>query len=142
MQCLNCDPDMNAVGLINGVPPNLAGNTPAFAPEFILTFGYDHTWSLAGGGAITGSIFSRYKSEYFASPYNYADGNQSGYTQTDVSLGYESASDTWGIRAYARNLEDEMPITYHGFTSAGPDDIQNWFFGPPRTYGVQFSLNF
>jgi iron complex outermembrane receptor protein len=142
VQCLNCDPDINAVGQVNGAPPNLAGNTPAFAPDLILSLGYDHTWELAGGAAIKGSIFSRYKSEYYTTPYNYADGKQSGYTQTDVSLGYESAEGTWGLRAYVRNLEEEMPLTFHSFTSAGPDDIQNWFFGPPRTYGVQFTLDF
>ena len=142
VQCLNCNPEMNAVGLINGVPPNLAGNEPSWAPEWILTLGYDHTWTIGDGATVTGSIFSRYKADYYASPYNYADGEQEAYTQTDASLEYASASDRWAVRLYVRNIEDEQPLSYHSFTSAGPDDIQIWYFGPPRTYGAQLSVNF
>jgi hypothetical protein len=33
-------------------------------------------------------------------------------------------------------------LTYQSFTSAGPDDIETWYFGAPRTYGVQLNVNF
>ena len=37
----------------------------------------------------------------------------------------------------------EASLTYGGFTSAGPnDDVFNWQFGAPRTYGVRLAVDF
>ena len=48
----------------------------------------------------------------------------------------------WSVLAFAKNLEDERPLTYGSFVSAGPDDIYNWQFGTPRTYGLRVSVDF
>jgi iron complex outermembrane receptor protein len=46
------------------------------------------------------------------------------------------------VQAFARNLEDELPLVYASFVSAGPDDIYNFQYGQPRTYGVRLSVAF
>ena len=40
------------------------------------------------------------------------------------------------------NLENERPLSYGSFVSAGPDDIYNWQFGQPRTYGLRLNFDF
>ncbi len=126
----------------NTVPSDASGNTLPNAPEWILTLGYDHTWHL-GAGTLTGSVFSRYKDDYFNSVFNYQDSKQDSYTQTDVSLEYLSGNGAWSVQAYGRNLEDEQPINYMNFISAGPaNDDFNWVFGAPRTYGVRVQFTF
>ncbi len=139
---------------INGVPfgdldpttpgvqqPNFAGNTAPFSPEWVVTVGYDHEFNL-GSGTLTASVDTMYKSSYFTDFYNYSDGEQEAYTQSNASLEYAPAGQAWTIRAFVRNIEDERPLTYGSFVSAGPDDIFNWQFGTPRTYGVRVGVDF
>jgi iron complex outermembrane recepter protein len=124
----------------NTVPSDASGNRFPNAPEWILTASYDHTWHV-GAGTLTGSIFSRYKDEYYNTVFNYKDSQQESYTQTDVSLEYLTGP--WSVQAYGRNLEDERPMNYMNFVSAGPsNDDFNWLFGTPRTYGVRVSYTF
>jgi len=96
-----------------------------------------------GDGTLTGSVFSRYKDEYYNSVFNYQDSLQDSYTQTDVSLEWLSGSGNWSVMAYGRNLEDEQPLNYMNFISAGPsNDDFNWVFGAPLTYGLKVSYTF
>jgi iron complex outermembrane receptor protein len=126
----------------NTVPSDATGNTLPNAPEWILTLGYDHVWDV-GAGTLTGSVFSRYKDDYFNSVFNYQDSQQDAYTQTDVSLEYQTGKGNWSVLAYARNLEDERPMNFMNFISAGPsNDDFNWVFGAPRTYGLRVSYAF
>lgn len=120
---------------------DLKGNKLPHAPKLILTLGYDHVWQL-DGGSLTASLYTRWKDDYFMSPFNYNDGHQDSYTQTDISLKFETSDRRWDVQLYARNLEDEQPMTYHGFTVAGADDVQVWYFGSPRTYGAKVAYNF
>ena len=122
--------------------PNFAGNRPPFSPEYIITLGYDHIFDLGGSGKLTASINSTLKGSYFTDFYNYRDGEQESFSQTDVSLEYRPASDRFSIQAFVRNIEDERPLTYGSFVSAGPDDIFNWQFGAPRTFGLRANVDF
>jgi len=51
-------------------------------------------------------------------------------------------SEQFSVQAFVRNLEDTQPKSYAGFVAAGPDDIYNWTFSPPRTYGVRVTVDF
>jgi len=126
----------------NTVPSDASGNTLPNAPELIFTLGYDHTWHFGGGGALTGSIFSRYKADYYNSVFNYVDSHQDAYTQTDASLEYVTEGNKWSFMIYGRNLENELPINYMNFISAGPNDDFNWVFGAPRTVGLRAAFTF
>ena len=140
-------------GAINGVgdldpttagvqQPNFAGNTPPFSPKFVVTVGYDHIFDLGSAGKITASANTTFKSSYFTDFYNYRDGKQNALTQTDLSFTYKPESESFSIQAFARNLENTRALTYGSFVSAGPDDIYNWQFGAPRTYGIRLGIDF
>lgn len=123
--------------------PNFAGNRPPFSPEWVITAGYDHTFNLGGAGTLRASANTTFKSSYFTDFYNYRDGEQKAFTQTDVSLEYKPENERFTITAFAKNLENERPLTYGSFVSAGPfDDVFNWQFGTPRTYGVRLAVDF
>jgi iron complex outermembrane recepter protein len=141
-EAVQCVPTGGPCDGVNTVPSDASGNKLPNSPEWIFTIGYDHIWNV-GAGTLTGSIFSRYKDDYYNTVFNYNDGNQSSYTQTDVSLEYAAGNGNWSVLAYARNLEDERPVNYFNFISAGPsNDDYNWGFGAPRTYGVKLQYNF
>lgn len=133
------DLDPNTAGVQQ---PNFAGNRPAFSPEIIATVGVDHVVPLGSAGSLTFSANSMMKSSYFTDFYNYQDGKQKAYHQTDASLTWKPESEKFSIQAFVKNIEDERPLTYGSFVSAGPDDIFNWQFGSPRTYGVRVSADF
>ena len=122
--------------------PNLAGNKLPQSPDVIITLGYDHVFDLGSAGSLTASAFSRFKSDYFLDIFNYNDSRQRGFSQTDLALIYRPTSEKFSIQAFVRNLEDERPLAFGTFVAAGPDDIYNWSFGAPRTYGVRLTVDY
>lgn len=140
--CVNGVGDLDP-GTAGVQKPNFAGNRPAFSPEFIITAGYEHIFDLGSSGTVTFNANTMMKSSYFTDFYNYLDGKQKAYTQTDLSLEYKPENKGFSIQAFVKNLEDARPLTYGSFISAGPfDDVFNWQFGTPRTYGVRASVEF
>ncbi|WP_244970605.1 TonB-dependent receptor [Novosphingobium aerophilum] len=122
--------------------PDLAGNTPPMTPTWTITLGYDKVIPLGTAGSLTASVFSTFKSSYFGDVFNYRDSRQTAFTQTDLSLTWTPENKRWNLQGFVRNIENSRPLTYAGFTVAGPDDIYNWQFSPPRTYGVRLSFDF
>lgn len=122
--------------------PNFAGNIPAFSPEWVLTAGYTQGFDLGSSGMITFNASTRYKSSYFTNFFNFNDSKQAGFFQSDLTLDWSPESEAFNIMVYVRNLENVRPLTYGGYTAAGPDDIFNFQFGTPRTYGVRASFEF
>jgi iron complex outermembrane receptor protein len=121
--------------------PNYAGNVPGYAPKWILTFGLDHTFDLGSRGALTFRAGTTFKSRYFTSFLNYKDESQKAFTSSDVIVEYEAPSG-WSVSAFVRNIENKRPLTQAYFLAAATDDIWNWQFGTPRTYGVRVGLEF
>ncbi|MDF8333795.1 TonB-dependent receptor [Novosphingobium cyanobacteriorum] len=121
--------------------PNFAGNTPPFSPKVIITVGLDHVFHI-GESTLTARADSVFKSKYFTDFYNYRDGTQEALTQSNLSLEFQPGNKKFSVMGFVRNLEGTRPLTYGSFISAGPDDIFNWQFGAPRTYGVRVSVNF
>ncbi|MXO71919.1 TonB-dependent receptor [Alteraurantiacibacter buctensis] len=139
--------DVNGVGDLDpttaGVQqPNFAGNTAPFSPEWVIRAGIQHELDLGSAGSLTAGASTTYKSSYFTDFYNYNDGRQVAFFQTDLSLQWRDPGDRAGVQLFVRNLENNRPLTYGSFVSAGPDDIFNWQFGTPRTVGIRFSLDY
>jgi iron complex outermembrane receptor protein len=63
-------------------------------------------------------------------------------TQADATLDYKPQEGRYSVQAYAKNIGNKRPLTYGSFVSAGPDDIFNWQFGAPRTYGLRVNADF
>jgi iron complex outermembrane recepter protein len=133
------DLDPNTPGIQQ---PNFAGNTAPYSPKVVLALEYDHTFHLGSAGTLKASAASRYKSSYYTDFFNYNDAQQKAHTQSDVSLEYKPQGKHFSAQAFVRNLEDKRPLTNAGFISAGPDDIFNFQFGQPRTYGVRLGADF
>ncbi len=133
------DLDPNTAGVQQ---PNFAGNRAPFSPKVIVRAGLQHTFDFGEDGSFTAGISTTLKSSYFTDFYNYSDGRQASLTQTDLSIEWRTVSETLGVQFFARNLENERPLTYGSFVSAGPDDIFNWQFGTPTTFGLRLSLDY
>ncbi|MFD1612305.1 TonB-dependent receptor [Sphingomonas tabacisoli] len=140
-------PDLNGIGDLDpntpGIQqPNFKGNRPPFSPKYIVTMGYDHVFDLGSAGTITARVDTLFKSSYFLDFFNYRDSEQKAYSQTGLSVEYKPQNERFTVAAFVRNLENIRPLTYGSFLSAGPDDVYNWQFGTPRTYGVRASVKF
>ncbi len=133
------DLDPNTPGIQQ---PDFSGNRPPFSPKFVITAGYEHVFNLGSAGTLTARANTLFKSAYFTDFFNYRDSEQTALTQTDLSLEYKPENRNWSIQAFVRNLENTRPLTYGAFVAAGPDDIYNWQFGAPRTYGLRVGLEF
>ncbi len=122
--------------------PSLAGNRLPQTPKFVIGLEYQHIFRLGSAGNLTANASTRFKSDYYMTFFNFRDSRQEAYTQSDFSLEWRPESDKFGVQAFVRNLENVRPLTYAGYTAAGPDDIFNFQFGTPRTYGVRLSVDF
>ncbi|HEY6868510.1 MAG TPA: TonB-dependent receptor [Novosphingobium sp.] len=124
------------------IPTNFAGNTTPYTPKYTITMGYDHVFDLGTAGTIKASAFSTFKSSYFTDFYNYRDLQQKALTSTDLSLEYKPENKLFYVQGFVRNIENTRALTYGGYIAAGPDDILNWGYGTPRTYGVRVGVDF
>jgi iron complex outermembrane receptor protein len=121
---------------------DLAGKRLPQTPKFVIGVGYDHIFDMGASGTIKASVYTRFKSDLYFSFYNYRDTRQDSFTQTDLSLEYRSINPKFSLQAFARNLENIRPLTYANYQAAGPDDVFNWQFGAPRTYGIRLSVEY
>jgi iron complex outermembrane receptor protein len=141
----NPDPD-------NGIPDataplpednvDLGGNWLPQAPQWVLSLGYDHVFDLGSSGTLTARAYTRYKSKYWLDFYNYNDSKQTGFHQTDLSLEWLTVDQHLSVQAFVRNLEDKRPLVYSTYIAAGNDDIYNWAFGTPRTFGARVAIKY
>jgi iron complex outermembrane receptor protein len=118
----------------------LAGRSPPQAPEWSLNLGYEHEWPLFGG-ALTARIQSHYESKSYFTFYNFPADQQPSYTRSDAFLSYASASKTWTVQAFVRNIEDKLILA-----SAADPSVQTYLayryqFQAPRTYGVRLTYD-
>jgi iron complex outermembrane receptor protein len=105
------------------------------APTSTANLGYTHHFAVAGGGDVAATIGTHFTSSYLisdlAANVRY---RQPSAHKSDASLVYTTASGTWMVQAYVRNIEDEIKIE-----SRVPG---GFFISDPRTYGVRVGYNF
>lgn len=102
--------------------------------------GYDHTWRITEGQALTASINTKISSSYpleFGTPIIAAYDTQSTYVMTDASLNYSFQDSKYLLRMYVKNIENQ-PVNVYGETGG------NHVYGilAPRTYGGSVTVNF
>ncbi len=120
---------------------DLAGNVAPQAPKWTIGINYTKTIELGDGYKLVANGFSRFKSRYFLTAFNYRGDEVDAFTTTDLSLELNMPNNRFSIQGYVRNVENNRVKTYAGFTGGGIN-IYNWNFGQPRTYGVQGSFRF
>ena len=119
---------------------DLSGNSLAKTPERSVTglARYDHNLGENGSVFVQGSF--AYKSTIFFSPENNPLTSQEAYTLVNARLGYEPEAGNWGAALFASNLTDEDYL----FNSTNLSDfgIVTQYYGAPRSYGVELTLDF
>jgi iron complex outermembrane receptor protein len=110
------------------------------APEWSGTLGYIHNFPLGVHGNLVLDLRSQYFSETYTGLEYLPEQLADAHTRSDVYLTYMSAANTWSLGIWARNLEDEAVKT-GGFVAPFAPLVYGPL-RPPRTYGVNFRLNF
>jgi iron complex outermembrane receptor protein len=112
---------------------NFAGRPLTKSPKWTLSAGYDHIFHLANGGEIQAGVRTTYTDEYFllsVASRNYY--RQPGYTRTDANITYTAPGERFYVTAFAKNLENSLPLTAVSFGARAIAQTQS-----PRTYGVR-----
>jgi iron complex outermembrane recepter protein len=120
----------------------LAGNTLAFSPRFIVALGFEHSWYEVLDGTVTFAVRSHLQTKEYFDAFNLPDTTMGGYTKTDLNLIYESAKGGWKVDAYVRNIENSTILTDSQPVATGGLNSNVYGFAPPRTFGVKISKSF
>ena len=119
---------------------NLSGNRLAKTPSQSFTglARYDHDLGDLGSVYVQGSL--AYKSKIFFSPENNPLTSQGAYSLVNARLGYEAENGKWGAAVFANNLSNEAYL----FNSTNLSDfgIVTQYYGAPRSYGVELTVDF
>jgi iron complex outermembrane receptor protein len=132
-------------------PLDIAGGPLNNAPEWSFTAGYQHEFSLPGGGTLTPRVETRYQDESFVTMNAIIDADenlmvpegmdpykvniQKAYTLTNASIRYNHTGGKWSINGYVKNIEN---------VAVKKNLIRNMAMriGPPRTMGVVLSVQY
>lgn len=103
------------------------------SPDLTFALSYTYTQAFPSGAHIDYNLRSSYSDSYVianrARIYEQPD-----YTSTGVSVTYHSADDSWYVKAFAKNLEDEVQLSVVSTSySIGTS---------PRTWGVGAGIKF
>jgi iron complex outermembrane receptor protein len=147
-----CGLGVEPSGACTGNVFDFAGNNLPYAPEYMATLIYTHSFELGNGASVVPRVRASYYDDYFLGWENRTDrpagtlsptdpgeqdfGVQPSYTMIDLSLGYHSPSDQWYLEAYGTNVTDEEVKTeaFYG------GEITAYKWGDPSEYGVRFGF--
>jgi iron complex outermembrane recepter protein len=124
----------NYVDPLQGI--DYSDNRMQRTPEYQFNMGFDVRAPLRNDVEFLANVQYGYQSDMYFGPDNTND--ESGYGLLDARAGIGSASGTWSLFAYARNMTGELyrvsviPFAGDEFSA----------FGPPRTYGLRYSVSF
>jgi len=132
----NCSTNLSAQNC------QLAGNTLAFSPKFIVALGFEHSWHDVAGGTFTFAVHSHYQTKEYFDAFNEPDTTMGHYTKTDLNLIFNSTQGGWVVDGYVRNIENTSILTNAQLVSTGGLNSYVYGFAPPRTFGVKISKSF
>ncbi|MFT4198963.1 MAG: TonB-dependent receptor [Pseudoxanthomonas sp.] len=118
-----------------------SGETMPNSPKWSGLFSYNHFWDMASGASVTARLDVRYSARYDSSIQQgyYGMDIQPGFTRSDASLSYRSASGQWGLRLYVRNIENKAQRLFSlvPLATLAAAEVSD-----PRTYGVAVNFSF
>jgi iron complex outermembrane receptor protein len=125
------------------IPANYTGNALAHMPEWTLTAGYTHTWTMSNDGKIDAHIETHYEAGQNLDYHDFAITKIGAFTRTDINLTYTSPDRKWSVAAYGRNLENKAVLILAVPAALGANkQTGDGSLAPPRTYGVRLSAKF
>lgn len=120
---------------------NLAGNVPAYTPEFTFNTVIAYTWELSNGGSISLQGDAVYSDDLFFTNANVEELAQESYWLVGGNIAYKTPDERWDFRLWGKNLTDEE------YLNGGFEDFIffSGFFqypGTPRIVGISANYNF
>jgi iron complex outermembrane recepter protein len=136
------------------VQPNLKGAPLDRTPKYVVGAGGSYTFNI-GEGSLVAAVRTRLSDSFVISDFNNAiQFRQPSYTKTDITLTYTAPDKRWYLSAFAKNLEDNVELTYILAAPQTPLNNQapaavrriegtgSAIVGAPRTFGVRAGFKF
>lgn len=138
----------------------VGANSPLpFAPLWAGNITYEHTFSLASGAHVLAHADMHFQSSTFGSIEEFPDAFQSPWSQTNLSLAYESADGKWKLAGWVRNVANKAVIDDGESGSSGKSEAACQATSPakilscggtpvfvdleaPRTFGFTITSSF
>jgi outer membrane receptor for ferrienterochelin and colicin len=111
-----------------------SGNAVPDSPKYTLNGTANYTFSVPGGKVKAG--LALYYNDGFYWDYTNVR-KQAAYALVNATLGWQVASDQWGLRVFGNNLTNREYSIYTVATAFG----DQFNAAPPRTYGIEFNFN-
>lgn len=145
-------------GLITSVPPtancpftlgnpttiyvqDCSGRQPANAPEWVVQFGAQKTIPL-GDWKVVLNADTRYQSSIFTGLEYLAVQRQKSYWQSNASITFANAADTYYLTGFVTNIENNDIVGNSFPNPFGGPNLVVGSLRPPRTYGIRAGLRF
>ena len=124
---------------------NLAGNRFRLQPEWTASIGMFYSTELAQDYNLTSSLVYSYRSDVFFEPANAPisglDISEDAVSLVSARIGIAGSDENWSVSLFASNLLDKEYLVDAGNTGGGFGN-PTFVAGPPRFYGVEFTMNF
>lgn len=127
---------------------NCAGFQLVRTPSWTGHVGYSHTFGLSNGGAITPGVRAQLSSGYYTAIDFLPGEYQAGFALLDADLTYTPQEGNWSVALWGRNLTNHAIFTqmfrspFVNNALAGPGGLIEGAIRPPRTFGLQFHVDF
>jgi iron complex outermembrane recepter protein len=131
-----------AIGLPDGVPIDLSGNSLPQAPKFKFSAGAQYTFDFANGMTLVPRADITYTGDFFSRSFNKPIDRIEGYEVVNAQVQLNGPDDRWFVRAFVQNLTKNNAITGQYVTDPSSGLFTNIFTLEPRRYGIAAGVKF
>jgi iron complex outermembrane receptor protein len=114
---------------------NFTGNKLQTAPESSYSISLDYENDV-GSGAVGAGLSYTWQDDYFTGASNVPEFLIDDIALVNARIRYSWADGKWAIKVWGKNLSDEDFVRIRGTSGALAE-----YFGPPRTYGINFTYS-
>jgi iron complex outermembrane receptor protein len=105
------------------------------APESSYSLAVDYEKPVAGGTVLAGLSYT-WQDDYFTGASNVPEFLIDSYGLLNARIGYAWSEEQWRVMLWGSNLSDEDFVRIRGTSGAIAE-----YYGPPRTYGINFTYS-
>ena len=115
------------------------GKPTAYSPDMTIGLGISYDFDMGSKGTLTPYVNAYHNSGYWTNRAPVFFGEQTAYTELDLSLGWTSADSVYTASLWVNNATDELIQTYTEIYSRARVAYD---YQAPRAWGVRFGYNF
>lgn len=139
----SCDGLIDAgFSVSSGVDNDLNGNALQNSPEFSMSLGAQYTFFLPQNHRLSMRVDYYWQDEMYSRNFNKPVDKIESWDVWNAQANLMSAEDTWYVRAYVKNINDDDHLVGQFLTDAASGLFTNVFAIEPRTYGLALGYNF